>query len=223
MESIRNLAKAVKETNILMIPGGFSAGDEPEGSGKYIANILRNPEVKDEVMKLLKKRDGLILGICNGFQGLVKSGLLPYGEIIEPKDDMPNLTYNTTGKHMSIMSRTMIASKNTPWLAGAVLGQVYDVPISHGEGRFVSDEKTLMELMRNGQIATQYVGPDGLPTMEAPYNPNGSMMAVEGITSADGRVFGKMGHTERYRPGLYKNYKGTYLENMFKSGVDYFK
>ncbi|WP_040907979.1 phosphoribosylformylglycinamidine synthase [Youngiibacter fragilis] len=223
MESIRNLAKAVRETNILMIPGGFSAGDEPEGSGKYIANILRNPEVKDEVMNLIRKRDGLILGICNGFQGLVKSGLLPYGEIIEPKDDMPNLTYNTTGKHMSLMSRTMVVSRNTPWLSGAVLGQVYDVPISHGEGRFVADEKILSELMKNGQIATRYVGPDGMPTMEAPYNPNGSMMAVEGITSPDGRVFGKMGHTERYRPGLYKNYKGTYLENMFKSGVDYFK
>lgn len=223
MDSIRELSRLISKTNILMIPGGFSAGDEPEGSGKYIANILRNPEVREEVMNLLKNRDGLILGICNGFQGLVKSGLLPYGEIIEPDASMPNLTYNTTGKHMSLMARTMVVSKNTPWMNAAELGRVYDVPVSHGEGRFVAEDRMLQDLLLKGQVITQYADPEGRITMEAPYNPNGSMLAIEGISSADGRVFGKMGHTERYKNGLYRNYEGTYMEDMFRSGIDYFK
>jgi phosphoribosylformylglycinamidine synthase len=223
MDSIRELSRLVSKTNILMIPGGFSAGDEPEGSGKYIANILRNPEVKEAVMDLLKNRDGLILGICNGFQGLVKSGLLPYGEIIEPDAAMPNLTYNTTGKHMSLMARTMVVSRNTPWMDRMELGKVYDVPISHGEGRFVADDRTLQELLASGQVITQYADLEGRVTMEAPYNPNGSMLAIEGISSQDGRVFGKMGHTERYRSGLYRNYPGTYMEDMFRSGIEYFR
>lgn len=223
MASIRELSRLVSKTNILMIPGGFSAGDEPEGSGKYIANILRNPEVKEEVMNLLKNRDGLILGICNGFQGLVKSGLLPYGEIIEPDAAMPNLTYNTTGKHMSLMARTMVVSRNTPWMERAELGRIYDVPISHGEGRFVADDRTLQELLANGQVITQYTDLEGRITMEAPFNPNGSMLAIEGISSPDGRVFGKMGHTERYQHGLYRNYQGTYMEDMFRSGIEYFR
>ncbi|HSP48005.1 MAG TPA: phosphoribosylformylglycinamidine synthase, partial [Clostridiaceae bacterium] len=223
MDSIRELSRLVSKTNILMIPGGFSAGDEPEGSGKYIANILRNPEVKEEVMNLLKNRDGLILGICNGFQGLVKSGLLPYGEIIEPDAAMPNLTYNTTGKHMSLMARTMVVSRNTPWMDRAELGKIYDVPLSHGEGRFVADDRTLQDLLAKGQVITQYADLEGRITMEAPYNPNGSMLAIEGISSPDGRVFGKMGHTERYQNGLYRNYPGTYMEDLFRSGIEYFR
>ncbi|MGB4588663.1 MAG: phosphoribosylformylglycinamidine synthase [Clostridiaceae bacterium] len=222
-ESIAEFTHLIKETNILMLAGGFSAADEPEGSGKYIANVLRNPSIKEAIHEHLKVRDGLILGICNGFQGLVKSGLLPYGEIIEPREDMPNLTYNTIGKHMSRVARTKLASKNTPWMDYASLGDIHDVPISHGEGRFVATEEILNELSENGQIITQYTDLEGNVTMEGPYNPNGSIMAIEGICSKDGRIFGKMGHTERVKDGLYKNYSGKYYTEMFKAGVDYFK
>lgn len=222
-ESIEDFARLIRETNILMLAGGFSAADEPEGSGKYIANVLRNPSIKEAIHEHIKERDGLILGICNGFQGLVKSGLLPYGEIIEPREDMPNLTYNTIGKHMSRMARTKVVSKNTPWMEYATLGDVHDVPVSHGEGRFVATDEMLLELSLNGQIISQYTNLEGNITMEGPYNPNGSMMAIEGICSRDGRVFGKMGHTERFKDGLYKNYHGRYYTEMFKAGVDYFK
>lgn len=222
-ESIDEFSRLIKETNILMLAGGFSAADEPEGSGKYIANVLRNPSIKEAIHEHINERDGLILGICNGFQGLVKSGLLPYGEIIEPREDTPNLTYNTIGKHMSRIAKTTLVSKNTPWMAYASLGDIHDVPISHGEGRFVATDDMLQELSLNGQIITQYADLEGNITMEGPYNPNGSMMAIEGISSKDGRVFGKMGHTERYKDGLYKNYRGKYYTEMFKAGVDYFK
>ena len=222
-ESIEEFTRLIKETNILMLAGGFSAADEPEGSGKYIANVLRNPSIKEAIHAHISERDGLILGICNGFQGLVKSGLLPYGEIIEPREDMPNLTYNTIGKHMSRIAKTKLVSKNTPWMAYADLGDIHDVPISHGEGRFVATGEMLQELSLNGQIISQYADQEGNITMEGPYNPNGSMMAIEGICSKDGRVFGKMGHTERYQDGLYQNYRGKYYTEMFKAGVDYFK
>lgn len=222
-ESIEEFTRLIKESNILMLAGGFSAADEPEGSGKYIANVLRNPSIKEAIHEHIKEKDGLILGICNGFQGLVKSGLLPYGEIIEPREDMPNLTYNTVGKHMSRIARTKLVSKNTPWMDYASLGDNHDVPISHGEGRFVATDEILQELSSNGQIVSQYTDLQGNITMEGPYNPNGSMMAIEGICSKDGRVFGKMGHTERFKDGLYKNYSGTYYTEMFKAGVDYFK
>lgn len=221
-KSLESLSQRIRETHILMLSGGFSAADEPEGSGKYIANVLRNTQVKDAVHDLLQ-RGGLILGICNGFQGLVKSGLLPYGRIIEPHESMPTLTYNTSGKHMSRMARTKVVSHKTPWMHGANLNEIHDVPISHGEGRFLASQELLEQLIRNGQIITQYVDPEGNATMEGPYNPNGSMLAIEGISSRDGKIFGKMGHTERYQDGLYVNYHGKYYKEMFRSGVDYFR
>lgn len=221
-KSLESLSKRIRETDILMLSGGFSAADEPEGSGKYIANVLRNSMVKDAVHDLLD-RGGLILGICNGFQGLVKSGLLPYGRIIDPHESMPTLTYNTSGKHMSRMARTKVVSLNTPWMQGASLNDIHDVPVSHGEGRFLASKEMLEELSITGQIITQYADPDGNITMEGPYNPNGSMFAIEGISSPDGRIFGKMGHTERYQNGLYVNYEGCYYKDMFKNGVNYFR
>ncbi len=221
-KSLELLSRRIRETDILMLSGGFSAADEPEGSGKYIANVLRNALIKDAVHDLLD-RGGLILGICNGFQGLVKSGLLPYGRIIEPHASMPTLTYNTSGKHMSRMARTKVVSRKTPWMNGAVLGDIHDVPVSHGEGRFLASQDMLDELAANGQIITQYADPNGNVTMEGPYNPNGSMLAIEGICSGDGKIFGKMGHTERYQDGLYVNYEGSYYKEMFKNGLDYFR
>ena len=221
-KSLENLSRKIRETHILMLSGGFSAADEPEGSGKYIANVLRNAMVKDAVHDLLD-RGGLILGICNGFQGLVKSGLLPYGRIIEPHESMPTLTYNISGKHMSRMAKTKVVSLKTPWMHGACLHDIHDVPVSHGEGRFLASKEMLEELAENGQIITQYTDPEGNVTMEGPYNPNGSMLAIEGIASRDGRIFGKMGHTERYQDGLYVNYEGSYYKEMFKNGVDYFR
>lgn len=222
-ESLEEFSRLIRETNILMLSGGFSAGDEPEGSGKYIANVLRNPLIRDAVHELTEERKGLILGICNGFQGLVKSGLLPYGKIIKPHEAMPVLTYNTAGKHMSRMVKTKVISRNTPWMENATLGEVYDVPVSHGEGRFMATEEVLHELRKHGQIITQFADLSGEVTMEGPYNPNGSLWAIEGIASRDGRIFGKMGHSERYQKGLYRNYPGKYYEDLFKSGVDYFR
>lgn len=221
--SLVKLAEKIDSCQILMLAGGFSAADEPEGSGKYIANVLRSTPVREAVERLLQERDGLILGICNGFQGLVKSGLLPYGRIVSPDGKMPILTYNTAGKHMSRMVRTKVVSKNTPWMNQANLSDIHDVPVSHGEGRFAASEEMLRTLFENGQVITQYVDEQGNATMEAPYNPNGSMYAIEGIASKDGRVFGKMGHTERYQDGLYRNYTGTYYTEFFKAGVDYFR
>ena len=221
-ESISELAAALGESQILMLPGGFSAGDEPEGAGKFITAVFRNPLLAEAVSRHLEQKN-LILGVCNGFQALVKLGLLPYGEIRELKDDDPTLTFNNIGRHVSTIVRTKIVSKLSPWLAQAELGAVYNVAVSHGEGRFVATPGQFGTMIKNGQIASQYVNPLGKPTMVAPDNPNGSLMAVEGITSADGLVFGKMGHSERFREGLYKNVPGNYDQKIFASGVKYFK
>ncbi|MEE0777159.1 MAG: phosphoribosylformylglycinamidine synthase subunit PurQ, partial [Bacillota bacterium] len=220
--SIEEMAKALKESQILMLPGGFSAGDEPEGAGKFITSVFRDPLLTEAVAEHLEKKN-LILGICNGFQALVKLGLLPYGEIRELKSNDPTLTFNHIGRHVSTMVRTKVISKLSPWFNQAELGAVYTVPVSHGEGRFVATMKQLGEMIANGQIATQYVNSRGRATMIAPDNPNGSMMAVEGITSKDGLILGKMGHSERYREGLYRNVPGDYDQKIFQSGIAYFK
>ncbi len=221
--SVAEFTTALASSQILVIPGGFSAGDEPDGSGKFIANVLRNETIQAAVADLLKRRDGLIIGICNGFQALIKTGLVPYGEIREPDESMPLLTNNQAGKHMDTISRVRTASVNSPWLKYVQAGEVYAVPISHGEGRFMADEATMAELIANGQIITQYCDLEGRPTMAAPWNPNGSMLAVEGIVSPDGRVLGKMGHNERWEAGLMKNYRAAFDMQLFQAGVDYFR
>lgn len=221
-ESIQRLTQAVHQAQIICFPGGFSGGDEPEGSGKFIATTFRNPRIAEATMALLEKREGLILGICNGFQALMKLGLLPYGEIREIQPDDPTLTYNYLGRHVSRMAYTRITSIKSPWLAGASLGEVFAVPVSHGEGRFVADRETIRRLAENGQIAAQYVDPDGIVCGETEWNPNGSVSAVEGMTSPDGRVFGKMGHSERTGHGLYRNVPGKKDQKIFQSGVRYF-
>lgn len=223
ISSINLLKKEIDEAQIIMLPGGFSAGDEPDGSAKFIATIFRNPKIKDSVMKLLSERDGLILGICNGFQALIKLGLLPYGEIIDIEEDMATLTYNNINRHMSSIVRTKITSNKSPWLNEVSIGDIHSIPISHGEGRFVAPEHLLKELVENGQVVTQYVDLDGNATMNMPYNPNGSCLAIEGITSMDGRILGKMGHSERIGENLYKNIPGEFDQKLFKSGVDYFR
>jgi phosphoribosylformylglycinamidine synthase len=222
-ESIRRMAEAIKNSQIVMIPGGFSSGDEPEGSAKFITAVFRNPYVSEAVADLLEHRDGLMLGICNGFQALIKLGLVPYGRIGEPSADAPTLTYNTIGRHVSKLVRTRVSSTLSPWLAGSEVGDVHTMPVSHSEGRFVASEKALASLVKKGQIATQYADKDGVPSMSIDVNPNGSQLAVEGITSADGRVFGKMGHAERIGKGLYKNVPGDYENGIFLNGVNYFK
>lgn len=222
-ESVDAFAEAINNSQIVMIPGGFSAGDEPEGSAKFITSVFRNAKVGDAVMELLRKRDGLMLGICNGFQALIKLGLVPYGEIRQQTPDAPTLTMNAIGRHQSMMASTMVVSDLSPWLRQATLGGVYQVPISHGEGRFVAPQACIDELFRNGQVATRYVGPDNQPTMAEPYNMNGSFMAIEGITSPDGRVLGKMAHSERRREGTYLNIYGDQDQRIFESGVAYFK
>lgn len=222
-ESVEAYAKAIRESQIVMIPGGFSAGDEPEGSAKFITSVFRNPEIADEVMQLLKGRDGLMLGICNGFQALVKLGLVPYGEICQQHADSPTLTFNTIGRHQSMIAHTQVVSTLSPWLRQAELGKSYVVPVSHGEGRFVASQEWLDRLFANGQVATQYVDLNGRVTMEEPFNMNGSYMAIEGITSPDGRVFGKMAHSERRREGTYLNIYGDQDQRIFESGVAYFK
>ncbi|WP_221373010.1 phosphoribosylformylglycinamidine synthase [Clostridium perfringens] len=223
IDSINMLKKEIDKSQIIMLPGGFSAGDEPDGSAKFIATIFRNPKIKDSVMKLLNERDGLILGICNGFQALIKLGLLPYGKIIDIEEDMATLTYNNINRHMSSIVRTKITSKKSPWFNEVSLGEVHSIPISHGEGRFVAPEALIKELVENDQIATQYVDLEGNATMNMPYNPNGSSLAIEGITSRDGRILGKMGHSERIGENLYKNIPGEFDQKLFKSGVDYFR
>ncbi|MGV2803113.1 phosphoribosylformylglycinamidine synthase [Clostridium perfringens] len=223
IDSINMLKKEIDQAQIIMLPGGFSAGDEPDGSAKFIATIFRNPKIKDSVMKLLNERDGLILGICNGFQALIKLGLLPYGKIIDIEEDMATLTYNNINRHMSSIVRTKITSKKSPWFNEVSLGEVHSIPISHGEGRFVAPEVLLKELVENDQIATQYVDLEGNMAMNMPYNPNGSSLAIEGITSKDGRILGKMGHSERIGDNLYKNIPGEFDQKLFKSGVDYFR
>ena len=221
-ESVRYFENAVRRSEIIMIPGGFSGGDEPEGSGKFITAFFRNPKIKDAVHDLLKNRDGLMLGICNGFQALIKLGLVPYGEIIDMADDAPTLTFNTINRHQSMMVNTRIASNKSPWLYGCEVGDIHTVAISHGEGRFVAPASLIQQLANNGQIATQYVDLDGNPTMDIRYNPNTSIEAIEGITSPDGRVFGKMGHSERKGSYICKNVAGEKDQKIFESGVKYF-
>ncbi|MBO4343300.1 MAG: phosphoribosylformylglycinamidine synthase, partial [Clostridia bacterium] len=221
--SVKEFAKAIKTSQIIFVPGGFSGGDEPDGSGKFITAFFRNPEIKEAVHDFLDNRDGLMCGICNGFQALIKLGLVPYGRIIDTSEDCPTLTFNTIGRHQSKIVRTRIASNKSPWLAKMKVGEIINVPISHGEGRFVASEKLISELAANGQIATQYADLSGNATMDIRYNPNGSAFAIEGITSPDGRVFGKMGHSERTGSGLYKNVPGNYDSRIFESAVEYFK
>ena len=222
-KSIEIFAENMKDSQMIFIPGGFSGGDEPDGSGKFITAFFRNPEIKDGVTELLEKRDGLMAGICNGFQALIKLGLVPYGKIIDTDENCPTLTFNTISRHQSRLVRTRIASNKSPWLAATNVGDIYTVPISHGEGRFLCDENIVKELAANGQIATQYVDLNGVPTDDIRFNPNNSISAIEGITSPDGRVFGKMGHSERIGYGLYKNVLGEYDMKMFESAVKYFK
>ncbi|MBR7179426.1 MAG: phosphoribosylformylglycinamidine synthase [Oscillospiraceae bacterium] len=221
--SVEEFAAKLKESQMVFIPGGFSGGDEPDGSGKFITAFFRNAAVKEQVTELLDNRDGLMLGICNGFQALVKLGLVPYGKIMDSDCDMPTLTYNVIGRHQSRIVRTRIASNMSPWLSSVNVGDVYNVPISHGEGRFYASEATVRELAKNGQIATQYVDLLDQPTADVRFNPNGSIFAIEGITSPDGRVFGKMGHSERKGFGLYKNVPGEFDMKLFESAVKYFK
>ena len=221
--SVEEFAENVKTAQMIFVPGGFSGGDEPDGSGKFITAFFRNQAVKESVTELLEKRDGLMCGICNGFQALIKLGLVPYGKIIDTDASCPTLTFNTISRHQSRIVRTRIASNKSPWLADTNVGDIYNVPISHGEGRFLADEKLILELAKNGQIATQYVDLDGNATSNIRFNPNDSMFAIEGITSPDGRVFGKMGHSERIGNGLYKNVYGDYDIKMFRSAVKYFK
>ena len=222
-ESAAALAKAIGESQIVMLPGGFSGGDEPEGSAKLITAFFRGAAVKEAVHELLGQRDGLMLGICNGFQALIKLGLLPYGEILEQKAGAPTLTFNTIGRHQSMMVRTKITSKLSPWLACEPLGSEHSIAISHGEGRFVANEATLQMLEEKGMIAAQYVDLSGKPTMDLRYNPNGSAWAIEAISSADGRILGKMGHTERSGDGLYQNIAGNRYQKLFEGGIGYFK
>ncbi|MCR5423263.1 MAG: phosphoribosylformylglycinamidine synthase [Bacteroidales bacterium] len=222
-ESVEAYVRAIQNSQIVMIPGGFSAGDEPEGSAKFITSVFRNDRISEAVMELLNKRDGLMLGICNGFQALVKLGLVPYGEIRPQAADAPTLTFNTIGRHQSKMAYTRVSSNLSPWLQKAELGATYVIPISHGEGRFVAPQEWLDRLFRNGQVATQYVDLNGNPTMDEEYNMNGSYMAIEGITSPDGRVLGKMGHSERRSKGTALNIYGNDDQLIFESGVEYFK
>ena len=222
-ESIDKMVDMIHNSQIIMIPGGFSAGDEPEGSGKFIAAVFRNPKVKEAVMDLLKNRDGLMLGICNGFQALIKLGLVPFGEIRDMEENSPTLTFNTIGRHISCLADTKIVSNKSPWLWNSNVGDIHKVAFSHGEGRFMADEAVIKALAENNQIATQYVDPNGNPTFDIRYNPNGSLYAIEGITSPDGRVLGKMGHSERMGDGVFKNVPGEKDQKIFLSGVQYFK
>ncbi len=221
--SVETVAKKIEQSQMIFIPGGFSGGDEPDGSAKFITAFFRNPAIKAQVTRLLKDRDGLICGICSGFQALIKLGLVPYGEIIDTDDTCPTLTFNTIARHQSRIVRTRIASNKSPWLSLMNVGDIVNVPISHGEGRFFASEELALQLAANGQIATQYVDLDGNPTMDAAFNPNGSLFAIEGITSPDGRVFGKMGHSERIGKDLYRNVPGNYDIRMFEAAVKYFK
>ena len=221
--SVEDVAKRIADSQMIFIPGGFSGGDEPDGSAKFITAFFRNPAIREQVTKLLEDRDGLMCGICNGFQALIKLGLVPYGKIIETDASCPTLTYNTISRHQSRIVRTRVASNKSPWLSLTQVGDIYNVPISHGEGKFLATEELVKQLAANGQIATQYVDLAGVPTMDAAFNPNGSLYAIEGITSPDGRVFGKMGHSERIGKDLYRNVSGEYDIRMFEAAVKYFK
>ncbi len=221
--SVETVAAKLAESNMVFIPGGFSGGDEPDGSAKFITAFFRNPAIKAQVADLLDNRDGLMLGICNGFQALIKLGLVPFGKIIDTDESCPTLTYNVIGRHQSKLVRTRVCTNKSPWLAGTSVGDIYTVPISHGEGRFLCSDELVKKLAENGQIATQYVDLAGNPSMDTAFNPNGSVCAIEGITSPDGRVLGKMGHSERIGKNLYRNVIGEYDMQLFESAVKYFK
>ncbi|MCL2369762.1 MAG: phosphoribosylformylglycinamidine synthase [Firmicutes bacterium] len=221
-ESVKAMAAAVGKSQIIAFPGGFSGGDEPDGSGKFIAATFRAKQLSDAIAELIEKRDGLIIGFCNGYQALIKLGLLPYGKIAPMKDDSPTLSFNNISRHVSTISRIRVASTLSPWFSGVEVGEIYNVPVSHGEGKFLATAKEIEQLIKDGQVATQYVDLSGNATMQSPYNPNGSMMAIEGITSKCGRILGKMGHSERVGKDLYKNVIGEYDMKIFKSGVEYF-
>ena len=223
LESVDAFEKAIGQSQIIMFPGGFSAGDEPEGSAKFIASVFRNEKIKEAVMKLLQERDGLALGICNGFQALIKLGLVPYGEIVGQTEASPTLTTNSLGRHISMMAYTKVVSNKSPWLHKATLDEIYAIPASHGEGRFVASDEMIRKLFENGQVATQYVNLSGQPVMDVRYNPNGSYYAIEGITSPDGRVLGKMGHSERRGDHVSINIYAKKDQKIFESGVEYFK
>ncbi len=222
-QSLMDAQRRIAVCQMIVLPGGFSGGDEPDGSGKFITAFFRNPRMKDSIHDLLYHRDGLMLGICNGFQALIKLGLVPYGQIIDTDENSPTLTYNAIGRHQSMLSHTRVASNKSPWLSRCQVGDIHTIAISHGEGRFVAPETVIGELDRNGQIAAQYVDLQGEPTMMLPYNPNGSYAAIEAITSPDGRILGKMGHTERSGDYMYKNVNGNKFQPLFEGGVDYFK
>ena len=222
-QSVERFAKELKTAQMVVIPGGFSGGDEPDGSAKFITSFFRNAAIRDEIEELLGRRDGLMLGICNGFQALVKLGLVPFGHITDTDENCPTLSFNTIGRHQSKLVRTTVSSNISPWLMNTKVGEIYTVPISHGEGRFVADSELVKKLGASGQIATQYVDLNGVVTQDIHYNPNGSICAIEGITSPDGRVFGKMGHSERIGEGLYKNVEGLFDIHLFASAIEYYK
>jgi len=221
--SIDDMVKMINKSQMIMIPGGFSAGDEPEGSGKFIAAVFRNEYIKEAVMELLYKRDGLMLGICNGFQALVKLGLVPYGDIREMKDSYPTLTFNNIGRHVSKIVRTKTVSNLSPWFSNVNAGDVHSIPVSHGEGRFIVSKEEAEKLFANGQVATVYVDDENKPSLDIEYNPNGSCYAIEGITSIDGRILGKMGHSERTGCFVSSNIYGDKDQKIFQAGVSYFK
>ncbi|PKM50339.1 MAG: phosphoribosylformylglycinamidine synthase [Firmicutes bacterium HGW-Firmicutes-7] len=222
-ESVLYMTKLINEANIVMLPGGFSAGDEPDGSGKFIATAFRNARIKEAISGLLHNRDGLMLGICNGFQALIKLGLVPYGDIVDIQEEAPTLTYNTIGRHISSIARTKVMSNKSPWLSNVQVSDIFSIPVSHGEGRFLASQEVVEKLYDNGQVATTYVDMKGKPSMKVAYNPNGSVYAIEGITSPDGRILGKMGHSERIGRFVYKNILGEKDQKIFESGVEYFR
>ena len=222
-DSVDAFERAISQSQILMFSGGFSAGDEPDGSAKFITSVFRNERIKEAVHRLLQERDGLVLGICNGFQALIKLGLVPFGEIHTQKEDSPTLTTNSIGRHISKSVYLKVVTNKSPWLQKAELGGVYSVPASHGEGRFVANKEWIDKLFANGQVATQYVDVDGNPTMDEDFNPNGSYYAIEGITSPDGRVLGKMAHSERRGDGVAVNIFGEQNQLIFESGIEYFR
>jgi len=222
-EAVEEMAERIRHAQIVMFPGGFSAGDEPDGSGKFIAAVFRNDALKNAMEKLLHERDGLVLGICNGFQALIKLGLVPYGEFKPLTDDAPTLTFNTIGRHLSRYVTTKVVSTKSPWLSLCKPGDLYSIAISHGEGRFIASDEQIKALAENGQIATQYTDLEGNATYDSRYNPNGSCWSIEGITSPDGRVLGKMGHTERRGTNIAKNISGNKYQPLIEAGVKYFR
>jgi phosphoribosylformylglycinamidine synthase len=220
--SIKEIAEKIRNSQIIILPGGFSGGDEPDGSGKFITSFFRNPVIAEEVQRLLEQRDGLILGICNGFQALVKLGLVPFGCIRQTTADSPTLTFNPLGRHHSGLIRTRIVSNKSPWLMDMEIGEIHTIPVSHGEGRFIANDELLKQLAANGQIAAQYVNLSGAPTMDTRFNLNSSSLAIEAVTSPDGRILGKMGHSERTGKWLYKNVPGNKEQRLFENAVKYY-